>query len=108
MRDGSIELTQKVKVARYSEVFESQAPFDPIGIMIVPWAIPLDSGDASYRFTIYISTTTDIWFEQTSIGQENRRRLESFFERVFDNISVFDVSDTSTGQNDQFRDVLPE
>lgn len=58
-------------------------------------------------FYLKIMTSTDIWFEETDIGKENRTRLRSLLTRVQDEFDVTEtIVDTNKYPKDDLRDLI--
>lgn len=91
--EGWIDRTddQHVKPARYDKVYDGRAKHDPIEIRFDYRATPKQSADTNSTFGINIKSPSDIWFEDTAIGQTNRRRLEAFFEQIIDRFNIVDT-----------------
>lgn len=108
--DGWIDRTtdQYAKSARLNTVYDEQAKHDLIGIQLYHMLSSACTDDRSTEFVISIASPSDIWFEETPVGRANRRRLEAFFERLFERFDIVDTSVTSRGKNQKLRDFLPD
>lgn len=108
--DGWVDRTnnQYVKPARLRKVYDGQAKRDPIAIRLYHIPVSSQTLGTNMGFVISISSPTNIWFEETPIGRVNRRRLEAFFERLYDRLDIVDTTVTSSRKNETLRELLPK
>lgn len=72
-----------------TEIQRFPALADPLLIWMDVLPARYDSGRYPHgHYRISIAPQTDIWFEDSERGRQNREMLESFFERLVDNMDV--------------------
>lgn len=57
------------------------------------------------RHTVTVSLNTDIWFEDTELGEANRQRLREFLERMADTLDATEVEYWSETRSVPFDDL---
>jgi hypothetical protein len=69
---------------------------DPLKLNI--WHVPVDDNqthNSAFEFQISVQIYSDIWFEDSAIGEMNRDLLTAFFERLMETLDVAEVRRSS-------------
>lgn len=65
----------------------------------------LDRSESYYEVDLW--TYTDLWFEDTEIGRQNKQRLRNIFTKITDELNVIDINYYSdTFDNERLRDIV--
>jgi hypothetical protein len=96
-----------VKPARFDEIYDGQADYDPIEIQIRHIPSSAVDSNANIGFGIHLISRTDIWFEETPIGQANRHRFEAFIKRLFEEFDIIDTEVVSRHPEWMLQKFLP-
>lgn len=71
---------------------QDQVPtYDPLSFEVTHLADLDDVVSTNFVIVIRVRTKTDIWFENTDIGEVNRSRLQALLERIESNLPVESV-----------------
>lgn len=81
------------------DILEKKPDKNPIEISVNQYGI---FTSASYQHDLQITTSTDIWFENSEIGQINRRKLATALEELYSRLQVSNVrTESETNPPDQ-------
>lgn len=86
---------------------QDRAPtYDPLYFELTHLANLDDIVDTDFVLVLRVRTKTDIWFEETGIGESNRKRLRAFLKRIESTLPVQDVRrQTDWGSVDRMKEV---
>jgi hypothetical protein len=110
LEDGDVFAGETNNTARY----DRDTRLDANNVACLPLDIHMfyaknfdeDDVDADILIYIFVSTWTDIWFEDTEIGRVNRDRLRGLLERINSSLPVAKVHRESTHWEDEMTDIF--
>lgn len=109
LEDGERMITRDSPEARLwnRKPLDEQPTIDPLRFEVRLARSSQATGESGRGVQITVATATDIWFESTSLGRQNRSRLSSFFDRLQSALRVNSISCRSNRYPDaQLRDLV--
>lgn len=107
--DGWVDRgSNRIKTTRFGEVLSSD-PTEDIFFLTVTHLKASQNPDLESGYHLSVGTYTDLWFEDTEIGEVNRRRLTDFFGRLVDSFEFVEIRvDSKRHSDDQLRTLVPD
>lgn len=89
--DEYIDRSSDEAVSWSQEKLTASPSLDPLHIRIRLSPPYRDFEEAEFYYTVVVSTATDIWFEETTIGRTNRNRLTAMLQTIYEQVDTIEV-----------------